>query len=92
MNSTQYFTDVFRHEYMQFLVYMQTPEYRQNVKDQIEKEKVSTCFNIFFVVCCFLTPYLIGSFNHGLEVLKFCHNFFSKYFFSKQLSFWNNHL
>ncbi|KAL4236947.1 Histone-lysine N-methyltransferase [Mactra antiquata] len=36
----QQLMDVFRQEYMQFLVYMQTPEYRQNVKEQIEKEKL----------------------------------------------------
>ena len=33
-------SDVFRQEYMQFLVYMQTPEYKESVTEQIEKEKV----------------------------------------------------
>lgn len=38
-----YFVDVFRQQYMQFLVYMQTPEYKESVKEQIEKEKVKNC-------------------------------------------------
>ncbi|XP_060559801.1 histone-lysine N-methyltransferase, H3 lysine-79 specific-like isoform X1 [Ruditapes philippinarum] len=36
----QQLMDVFRQEYMQFLVYMQTPEYKESVTEQIEKEKL----------------------------------------------------
>lgn len=41
-----YFADSFKIQYMQFMAYMKTPQYKASLQQLLEQEKVSLIFNI----------------------------------------------
>lgn len=41
-----YFADSFKIQYMQFMAYMKTPQYKASLQQLLEQEKVGLVFNI----------------------------------------------